>query len=58
MLYMAMLKTIESGPIDAVTYDAKYTLCEEKLLKRWDTTEAENTDVKFEAKPLVSVFFV
>lgn len=52
MLYMVMQFTIESGPIDAITQDAKYTLCEEKLLKKWDTTEGENADVKIEAKPL------
>ncbi|XP_053377531.1 plexin-B-like isoform X2 [Mercenaria mercenaria] len=54
LLYMATQKTMESGPIDAVTGDAKYTLSEEKLLKKWSSSveEDDNHDLKFEAKTL------
>jgi hypothetical protein len=53
---MATQKTMESGPIDAVTGDAKYTLSEEKLLKKWSSSmdEDNDQDLKFEAKTLVS----
>jgi hypothetical protein len=56
LLYMATQKTMESGPIDAVTGDAKYTLSEEKLLKKWSSSmdEDNDQDLKFEAKTLVS----
>ncbi|XP_060561912.1 plexin-B1-like isoform X2 [Ruditapes philippinarum] len=54
LLYMATQKTMESGPIDAVTGDAKYTLSEEKLLKKWSSSmdEDNDQDLKFEAKTL------
>jgi hypothetical protein len=44
---------MESGPIDAILGDAKYTLYEEKLLKKWSSTEEGKQDLKFEAKTLV-----
>lgn len=53
---MATQKTMESGPIDAVTNDAKYTLSEEKLLKNWSSQEGDSEDLKFEAKLLVRCF--
>ncbi|XP_052813146.1 plexin-A2-like [Mya arenaria] len=45
---------MEAGPIDALTNDAKYTLSEEKLLRKYQgsATDEETTDVKFEAKAL------
>jgi len=47
---------MESGPIDYITNDAKYTLSEEKLLRRYQDAKDDKTkdDVKFEAKTLVS----
>ena len=55
MLTMAMQLTMESGPIDAITRDAKYTLMEDRLLKRWESTKPGGTGVQVEAKSLVSV---
>ncbi|XP_052781261.1 plexin-B-like isoform X2 [Mya arenaria] len=54
LLYIATRKTMEAGPIDALTNDAKYTLSEEKLLRKYQgsATDEETTDVKFEAKAL------
>ncbi|XP_052781258.1 plexin-B-like isoform X2 [Mya arenaria] len=54
LLYTATRKAMESGPIDALTNDAKYTLSEEKLLRKYQgsATDEETTDVKFEAKAL------
>ncbi|XP_052781269.1 plexin-B2-like [Mya arenaria] len=54
LLYIATRKTMESGPIDSFTNDAKYTLSEEKLLRKYQgsATDEETTDVKFEAKVL------
>ena len=47
---------MEAGPIDAVTKDAKYTLSEEKLLKKYSQQVREGSnEPRFEAKCLVSL---
>lgn len=51
LLYIATQKTVQSGPIDALTGDAKYTLAEEKLLKKFQDDGSK--DLKFDAKTLV-----
>ena len=46
---------MEAGPIDAITNDAKYTLSEEKLLKKYSQHSRQSSDEPtFEAKCLVS----
>ena len=46
---------MEAGPIDAITNDAKYTLSEEKLLKKYNQQAKQGSDEPaFEAKCLVS----
>lgn len=59
LLYIATLKTVQSGPIDAVTGDAKYTLSEEKLLKKYhgQKKDEDSKDLKFDAKTLVRFDF-
>ncbi|XP_052260746.1 plexin-B1-like [Dreissena polymorpha] len=54
LLYMATRKTIESGPIDDLTNDSKYTLTEEKLLTKFEGCEAAHgsQDVRFHAETL------
>jgi len=54
-LYIVTLKTVQSGPVDAVTGDAKYTLSEEKLLKKFhgSSKDEASKDLKFDAKLLV-----
>jgi plexin A len=43
MLYKAIKHQIDKGPVDAVTFEARYALSEDRLLRE-----------KIESKPLVS----
>lgn len=53
LLYMAILTTMETGPIDAITDAAKYTLCEKTLLTKWCLYGADKSnDCEFTANPL------
>ena len=49
---------MEAGPIDAITNDAKYTLSEEKLLKKYSQHSKQGSnEPTFEAKCLVSFVY-